>query len=70
VTNFSKEDFDFMAAIAFLIWAALDREQETGLENPTPTIGAPQSNRPGFQDSRSTYDDKGNYIQPGYEIER
>jgi hypothetical protein len=52
-----------MAAIAFLIWAALDREQEQTQENPKPTIGAPAPK------GWSAYDEKGNYKSPGYEIE-
>jgi hypothetical protein len=48
-----------MAAIA-----ATEKEPERKDENPEPTTGAPAPT--GY----SPYDDKGNYIPPGYEIER
>jgi hypothetical protein len=44
-----------MAAIAFLIWAAIDQQQEKKLENPEPTIGAPAPT------GKSPYDALGNY---------
>ena len=53
-----------MAAIFLLALAALEKEPEHKYENPVTTIGAPAPR------GHSPYDDKGNYIPPGYEIER
>jgi hypothetical protein len=47
--------------VPLLVLAATDKAPEPIQENPEPTIGAHQSNRPGFQNSRSPYDRDGNY---------